>query len=753
MKHKILNIIAAAAAVLVAAACNKPAEEENLIGKITIAIQPDELAIGEEGGPLSFSFTAPDYWFASSPEKWINIEPYSGKPGSSTVTFTVSKNTVAQARSAVITVNAKGQRGQIKLTQSAWPYTDGWSVVGNIGGSNWDTDFYLEDLGDGLMWKTERLPFHSGEAFKFRMGGSDAVSMGMDGGFSPMDGGENAYWAKLSQGGGNISLPTDGYWDIVLDLNDWNFSAVLVDRFPWTIVGTLAGGSWDADTAMEDKGDKLVWGVTEVPYHFGEEFKFRMDGNDAYSLGLDGEVSVIPGDGTAYEGKLKQGGDNITLPAEGYWNLTLDVESKTMTAIFVREFTIDPPTVPAGWAPLWVNDDTNHFASWDGYYRIAGEGFGTGEEVCTIPADQWEKMKTKPFYVLLYGGSPQIRVTTGWWSTNLTGNNDIQPGSDLLTDNGNGYWTLKLDLSTAPDLVAAMDAQHLLLTGGDFTVFGLYYSKDEWKDAGFETVLIPVWENDGSHGPASWDGVYRYGLDGRDGNNECIATFPQETWDRIKSETFYVKVSGENPQIRVTTGWWSITWTGQDIQPGNELLTRNEDGTWTLAVDLTSDQSLVDLLDEQHLLFTGGGFAVEGIYFEETVPVVGDDGTMVIWENDGSHGNINWSSEYRFAPESNSTGEEIYTVPQEEWERMKSETFYVLLQGPDPQIRVTTGWWSATWKGNDIFPGNELLTDNEDGTYILEVNLTGDPILDVLDVEHLLFTGGGYTPLRLYLKD
>ena len=89
MKNKYLSIIAAAAAVLMAAACNKPAEEENLIGKITIAIQPEELVIGEEGGPLSFSFTAPDYWFASSPEKWLNIEPYSGKPGSATVTFTV----------------------------------------------------------------------------------------------------------------------------------------------------------------------------------------------------------------------------------------------------------------------------------------------------------------------------------------------------------------------------------------------------------------------------------------------------------------------------------------------------------------------------------------------------------------------------------------------------------------------------------------------------------------------------------------
>ena len=751
MKNKYLSIIAAAAAVLMAAACNKPAEEENLIGKITIAIQPEELVIGEEGGPLSFSFTAPDYWFASSPEKWLNIEPYSGKPGSATVTFTVSKNTVAQARSAVITVNAKGQKGQIKLTQSAWPYTDGWSVVGNIGGSNWDTDFYLEDQGDGLIWKMEKLPFHSGEAFKLRMGGSDAVSLGLDGGFSPMDGGENAYWAKLSQGGGNITLPTDGYWDIVLDLNDWTVSAVLVDRFPWTIVGTIAGGSWDVDAPMTDKGDKLVWEVTEVPFHFGEEFKFRMDGNDAFSLGLDGVLEGADGGAMVkYRGDLKQGGANITLPMEGYWTITLDVEKKEMEAVFVREFTINPPVVPAGWAPIWVNDNTNQFASWDGYYRFAGEGFGTGEEVYTIPADQWEKMKTKPFYVLLYGGSPQIRVTTGWWSTNLTGNNDIQPGSDLLTDNGNGYWTLKLDLSTAPDLVAALDAQHLLLTGGDFTIFGFYYSKSEWNEGGGETVMVPVWENDGTHGAASWDGVYRYGLEGRDGNNECIATFPQAIWDRIKSETFYVKVSGDNPQIRVTTGWWSTTWTGQDIQPGNELLAQNEDGSWTLTVDLTSDQALLDLLDEQHLLFTGGGFTVEGIYFKEAAPQ-----KLVFWENDGSHGAASWDGVYRFGLEGHDGNNEcIATLPQAIWDIVKNGTFYMKAQGSDwVQMRITTGWWSTTWTGNDITTGDDRIIDNGDGTYCIELNFTGDPIVDLLDEQHLLFTGGGFTPLELYFYE
>ena len=47
-------------------------------------------------------------------------------------------------------------------------------------------------------------------------------------------------------------------------------------------------------------------------------------------------------------------------------------------------------------------------------------------------------------------------------------------------------------------------------------------------------------------------------------------------------------------------------------------------------------------------------------------------------------------------------------------------------------------------------PGNDRLKDNGDGTFTLEINLTGDPILDVLDAQHLLFTGDRFTPLKLY---
>ena len=116
-------------------------------------------------------------------------------------------------------------------------------------------------------------------------------------------------------------------------------------------------------------------------------------------------------------------------------------------------------------------------------------------------------------------------------------------------------------------------------------------------------------------------------------------------------------------------------------------------------------------------------------------------------------GEINWSGIYRFAPQSNATGEECYAVPMDVWERLKTETFYATIKGGNPSIYLTNGWWSTLYTSNFITPGNELLADNGDGTWTLSVNFEGDQILELLDERHLLFTGSGYSVENIYLKD
>ena len=405
---------------------------------------------------------------------------------------------------------------------------------------------------------------------------------------------------------------------------------------------------------------------------------------------------------------------------------------------------------------IWENDGTHGAVSWSGDYRFAGEGHSTGEEIYTIPADIWEKMKSETFYLTVAATDPQIRVTTGWWTGSWTGG-DFQPGNERLVDNGDGTWTLAITLSD-PAYLDDIDEQHLLFTGDRFTPLKIFFTEDIWVDGGghMEIVKTTIWKNDGSHGAVAWSGDYRFAGEGHSTGEE-IYTIPADIWEKMKSETFYLDVEATDPQIRVTTGWWSGSWTGGDFQPGNERLVDNGDGTWTLTITLFDPEYLNDL-DEQHLLFTGDRFTPLEIYFAEEVWV--DDGgesgptQQVIWEGDG--GTVSWSGQYRFGLEGNDGNNEcIATFPQDIWDKLKSSTFYIELT-PDADwynVRVTNGWWDVSWNVGDIGANSERMIDNGDGTYHIEINISEDAdFLASVDQKHILFTGEGYTLRKIYFQ-
>ena len=293
----------------------------------------------------------------------------------------------------------------------------------------------------------------------------------------------------------------------------------------------------------------------------------------------------------------------------------------------------------------------------------------------------------------------------------------------------------------------------------------------------WETVKNVIWTNsdpDGN-GAVNWNGTYRFTYDGNDGNNECIATFPQEVWDKLKTQKFYMRYKAADPasyQIRTTTGWWGTQWLGKenDIAPWNmaERIIDNEDGTFSIAVDFAEDPEILETIDAQHLLFTGAGYTPLEIYFEEEVWVGGGGHLEVVktsfWTNSDPDGNgaVNWNGTYRFTYDGNDGNNEcIATFPQEVWDKLKTQKFYMRYKAADPasyQIRTTTGWWGTQWLGkeNDIAPWNmaERIIDNEDGTFSIAVDFAEDPeILETIDAQHLLFTGAGYTPLELYFEE
>lgn len=125
----------------------------------------------------------------------------------------------------------------------------------------------------------------------------------------------------------------------------------------------------------------------------------------------------------------------------------------------------------------------------------------------------------------------------------------------------------------------------------------------------------------------------------------------------------------------------------------------------------------------------------------------------LVWENPdpAKNGDVSWSGKYRFSNKANYNPEEVISIiPDDAWDVIRGGEFLVDILATDPYIRVTTGWWSAIWAGTDITKGNEHLVDNGDGTMTLFVNFAGDPILDLIDYQHLLLTGANYIPLRIF---
>ena len=304
------------------------------------------------------------------------------------------------------------------------------------------------------------------------------------------------------------------------------------------------------------------------------------------------------------------------------------------------------------------------------------------------------------------------------------------------------------------------------VNGQSFTMPELAY-KPASEGGHWVTKKVPIWTNDNpeAYGSVSWSSTYRFALEGHDGNNECIAELPEDAWNIIKTGTFYLGYTVADPakyQVRFTNGWWDTQWMGanEDVAPWahTDLITDNGDGTFAIEVTFGNDP-IVETLDQKHLLITGDGFTPMEIYYLEEVWEGDDPGPeeVLIWNNEDMS-SVSWSSTYRFALEGHDGNNEcIAEFPQDAWDVIKTGTFYLQYTVADPakyQVRFTNGWWDTQWMGanEDVAPWGhaDLITDNEDGTFSIVVTFGDDPLVETLDQKHLLITGDGFTPLKLY---
>ena len=86
-----------------------------------------------------------------------------------------------------------------------------WSVIGNICGSNWDTDFVLNKVND-TTWESAPLVLEAGKEFKVRQGAAWDVNFGADG----------------APNGANIVVETTGTYKVVFTYDGTTATITLV---------------------------------------------------------------------------------------------------------------------------------------------------------------------------------------------------------------------------------------------------------------------------------------------------------------------------------------------------------------------------------------------------------------------------------------------------------------------------------------------------------------------------------------------
>ena len=547
-----------------------------------------------------------------------------------------------------------------------------------------------------------------------------------------------------------------------------------VSRLPMTVGNPVITGY------SKQPGESIQGG--ELLTIYGKDLEFI---TSVELLNKDGNPVVIP-DSQFY----RKGTSTVIIivPKNVYeGTFTGKVNTVNGKEFNMPELAYEPAAEGGGWVkvkkPFWTNEDPdgNGKVAWNGTYRFALEGNDANDEcIAELPADVWEKVKTGTFYISFQPVADwyQVRVTNGWWDTQWQGaDNDFSPNNmaDQIIDNEDGTYYIEINFGNDP-IVATLDEKHLLFTGDGYMPLELYFIEEEWQEGGeghMEIVKTPLWTNEDpeGNGKVAWNGTYRFALEGHDGNNECIAELPEDSWNIIKTSTFYLRFQpvADWYQVRVTNGWWDTQWQGadNDFSPNNmaDLIIDNGDGTFYIEINF-GDDPIVATLDEKHLLFTGDGYIPLEIYTaeEKWVGGGGQSGPKEVpfWTNEDPDGNgkVAWNGTYRFALEGNDGNNEcIAELPADVWEKVKTSTFYVqfVVNADWYQVRITNGWWDTQWQGadNDFSPNNmaDQIIDNGDGTFHIEINFGDDPIVGTLDEKHLLFTGDGYTPMKLYFLE
>lgn len=131
------------------------------------------------------------------------------------------------------------------------------------------------------------------------------------------DGGNGTFSTDGAAAG--LQVAADGYYQLSADLTKNTWTAT---KTTWSILGDATPGGWTTDTQLNYDVTKQVWTVKADMKQAGS-FKFRANNAWTIDFGVDKQGNLAYADNPVFG--YTEGIDNITVPADGNYTITLDL--------------------------------------------------------------------------------------------------------------------------------------------------------------------------------------------------------------------------------------------------------------------------------------------------------------------------------------------------------------------------------------------------------------------------------------------
>ena len=203
-----------------------------------------------------------------------------------------------------------------------------WSLIGTIGGSNWDADTDMANT-TGDIWVARLVTLTANDEFKIRAdhdwaenyGGPEANDHSTIDPTNPYDVYKPELGVAFAAGDKNIRVGVAGTYDVTFDYAN---KTIKIDSHvaAYSLIGEINGTSWDNDVVMTEKDGVWTSPVVEIAGKFKIRFDFSWADANVYGA-AEGFTPTVGEPFTAV-----QPGSDIAVPEAGQYKVQFTPATK-----------------------------------------------------------------------------------------------------------------------------------------------------------------------------------------------------------------------------------------------------------------------------------------------------------------------------------------------------------------------------------------------------------------------------------------